>query len=399
VVALHVHHGLQAAADDWLAHCESTCRRWSRAGHPVELAAHRLAEQPERGDSIEAWARRARYRALREMALQREIDLVLLGHHRRDQAETFVLQALRGAGAEGQSAMPRLARREGVSWARPWLEWPREAIEAYVRRHRLRHVDDASNDDVRFARNRLRATVWPSLVEAFSEAEASLAAAARRAQDASAALVEWAAIDLPAVSEGDALDVARWLALSDVRRSNALRAWLRERVGRAPPATLVERLLLEVGDRDSARWPAPSGELRSHRGLIRYQPGTLDLMAPAGAASTIAVDLARVGEHRVDAWRGTFIVRRVESGGIPSVVARSLVLRARADGDRFQAGPGRPPRSLKLQFQAAGVPAWQRSGPVVVGVAAIVYVPGLGLDARAVAAAGAPRVSIDWRAD
>jgi tRNA(Ile)-lysidine synthase len=269
---------------------------------------------------------------------------------------------------------------------------------AYARRHRLRHVDDASNDDVRFARNRLRATVWPSLVEAFPEAEASLAAAARRAQDASAALAEWAAIDVPAVSDGDALDVARWLALPDVRRSNALRAWLRKRLGRAPPATLVERLLLESGDRASGRWPAPSGELRSHRGRLRYEPGVLDETTP-GASSTIAIDLGRVGEHRVDVWRGTFVVRRVESGGIPSIMARSLVLRARADGDRFQVGAGRPPRSLKLQFQAAGVPAWQRCGPVVGGAESIVYVPGLGLDARAVAAAGTPRVSIDWRAD
>jgi tRNA(Ile)-lysidine synthase len=333
------------------------------------------------------------------MALARDIDLVLLAHHRRDQAETFVLQALRGAGVEGLSAMPRLTRREGVSWARPWLDWPREAIEAYVRHHALRHIDDASNDDPRFARNRLRAEVWPALVRAFPEAEASLADAARRAQDGSAALAEWAAIDVPTMSDGDTLDVARWRSLSDARRSNALRVWLRERLGRAPPASLVERLLRELHDREPGRWPVPTGELRSHRGRLRKAAAPLDTTPAIVVPRSLAIDLGRVGVHRVDAWRGSFIVRPVDSGGIASSLARSLELRGRAAADRFQAGDDRPPRSLKLQFQAAGVPAWERSGPVVVGAGTTVYVPGLGIDARAVAVPGTPRVAIEWRGD
>ncbi len=396
---MHVHHGLHAEADDWLRHCESTCRRWSRAGHALELASHRLTERPARGDSVEAWARRARYRALREMARRHDIDLVLLAHHRRDQAETFLLQALRGAGVEGLSAMPRMIRREGVSWARPWLGRPREAIEAYVRRHRLRHVDDASNDDPRFARNRLRRAVWPALIDAFPEAEASLADAARRAQEGSAGLAQWASVDVPAVSDNDSLHIARWRALPGARQSNALRAWLRERIGRAPPATLVERLLRELREQGSGRWPTPSGELRCHRGCLRHDAALLETTPAPGASTTIAIDLSRVGDHRVESWHGSFSVRPVDAGGIAASLARSLELRARGVGDRFQSGIGRPPRSLKLQFQAAGVPAWQRSGPVVVGAGRVVYVPGLGLDARAVAEPGTPRLSIDWCAD
>lgn len=396
---MHVHHGLHADADDWLAHCESTCRRWARAGRPIEFVARRLATRPAHGDSVEAWARRARYQALREMARERDIDLVLLAHHQRDQAETFLLQALRGAGVDGLSAMPRQIRREGVTWARPWLESPREAIEAYVRRHRLRHVDDASNDDPRFARNRLRASVWPALLQAFPEAEASLAAAARHAQEGSAGLAEWAAVDVPAASDGGSLDVALWRRLTPARQSNALRAWLRERLGRAPPATLVERLLRELREQGSGRWPTPSGELRCHRGRLRLEARSPDITPASAAASTLAVDLSRVGDHRVEAWRGSFAVRRVDAQGIASSLARSLELRARGDGDRFQSGPARPPRSLKLQFQAAGVPVWQRAGPVVVGAGTIVFVAGLGIDARAVAAPGTPQVSIDWRPD
>ena len=171
VLALHVHHGLSANADAWLAHATALCRRWARRGLPVELVARRLDARPAAGESVEAWARRARYRALREMALARGVDLVLLAHHRRDQAETFLLQALRGGGVAALSAMPKVVRRDGITWARPWLEQPREAIDAYARRHRLRWIDDDSNDDDRFARNRLRLRVWPALVEAFADAE------------------------------------------------------------------------------------------------------------------------------------------------------------------------------------------------------------------------------------
>ncbi len=112
------------------------------------------------------------------MAIEGGVDLVLLGHHRRDQAETLLLQALRGGGVAALSAMPKSVRRDGVTWARPWLEQPREAIEAYLRRHRLRWIDDDSNDDDRFARNRLRRRVWPALADAFTDAEGALAAAA-----------------------------------------------------------------------------------------------------------------------------------------------------------------------------------------------------------------------------
>ena len=156
------------------------------------------------------------------MALARGVDLVLLAHHRRDQAETFLLQALRGGGVAALSAMPAVVRRDGVTWARPWLAQPREAIEAYARRHRLRWIDDESNDDDRFARNRLRRRVWPALVGAFADAEGSLADAAERVQDAAAVVDEVAALDLAAIADERGLDLAAWRALSVARRRQAL---------------------------------------------------------------------------------------------------------------------------------------------------------------------------------
>ncbi|MEO8526557.1 MAG: tRNA lysidine(34) synthetase TilS [Caldimonas sp.] len=403
VLALHVHHGLSAEADRWLTHGKALCARWARRGKPVEFVAHVLTARPIRGESVEAWARQARYRALKQMAVSRGVDLVLLAHHRRDQAETFLLQALRGGGAAALSAMPRQVRRDDVTWARPWLDVPRETIDAYVRRHRLGHVDDDSNDDPRFARNRLRAQVWPALIDAFADAEASIADAARWAQEASAALAEMAAIDLPVVSAGEALDVTAWRTLSPARQSNVLRAWLREKSGKAPAAKLVERLMKELRGQGAMRWPMPSAELLSYRGRLRYEAEVASgspshrPSRTSRRGSCTAMDLSSAGVHELAQWGGAFTVERVEAGGIALTMATRLELRARAPGDRFQAGPGRPPRSLKLQYQAAGVPTWQRSGPTACHDGALVYVPGLGIDARALAAPGEAQVSLVWR--
>ncbi len=414
VVALHVHHGLNASADAWLKHGAAQCDRWQRDGLPVQFVATRLSDAPDKGDSIEAWARRERYRALRRMAMEHGADLVLLAHHRRDQAETFLLQALRSGSAAALSAMPVRAMRDGVTWARPWLARPDAAIDAYVRTHRLRHVVDGSNADTRMARNRLRADVWPALVAAFPDAEAALAAAATLAQAAAATMQEWAEVDLPSIASGNGLDIAAWRLLAPARRGNALHAWLRTRIGGdAVPRSLVQRLECELTAEKTRRWLVPAGALRSYRGVLRFVASgtgaatadatvgtatTDDAALSAGPAST-TIDLRRVGSHAVQAWHGAFVVEPVATGGMSPTTASALDLRQRLPGDRFQAGPGRPPRSLKLQFQAAGVAAWCRDGPVLGHAGRIVYVPGLGIDARAIDDSGAPSLRITWRPD
>ena len=392
VLALHVHHGLNPHADDWLAACAAQCQRWARLGLPVHFVAQRIATRPQRGDSIEAWARQVRYRALRAMALEQGVSIVLLAQHRRDQAETFVLQALRGAGTAGLAGMPRSIERDGITWVRPWLEQPSDAIEAYVRRHRLRHIDDSSNADTRLARNRLRLQVWPQLLEAFPQAEAALADAAAWAQQADAALRELATLDLAQTAEPNALDVAAWSALSPARRSNALRAWLKNATGHAAPASLVTRLLAELKPRQSARWPTAGGELRSHRGQLRYTAAAAAVTTPPETSLSVQ----RAGRHALPGWGGALLVKRVKEEGVPLAWLAHLELRPRSGREQFQAGLGRPPRGLKKQFQAAGLPAWERDGPLVYSGGQLVFVSGLGLDARVIGLPGQPQVQLRW---
>ena len=137
VVALHVHHGLMPQADQWVDHMQLQVAQWQAQGLPVAFSHVRLRGSPAAGDSVEAWARKHRYQALTAMAKAQGIGTVLLAQHLKDQAETVMLQALRGAGPAGWAAMPRAVLREEVWWIRPWLNQPRRAIEAYISVHGL----------------------------------------------------------------------------------------------------------------------------------------------------------------------------------------------------------------------------------------------------------------------
>lgn len=394
VVALHVHHGLSVHADAWVRHCREACASWAAAGLPISLAVARLRRAPSPGDSIEAWARRERYAALKRLARRHGADLVLLAHHRGDQAETLILQALRSAGVAGLSGMPRSVERDGLRWARPWLDWPRRAIEAYVHEQGLAYIDDDSNSDERYARNRLRQRVWPALEQAFPEVEPAFAAAATWAQQATACLDEVAAIDLSAIDDANGLSLSGLQALSAARRVNALRAWLRRQTGAAPPASLITRLGDELFGDGPASWPLAGGSLRRYRGHLSWQ-------GPCAAAAAVlhlesALSIRRAGTYHLPGWGGRLRAVRVKEGGVPLAWLAQIELRERSGGERFQAGIGRPARSLKKQFQAAELPAWQRDGPLVYSGGQLVFVPGLGIDARVIGLPGQPQVTLHW---
>ena len=397
VAALHVHHGLLAEADGWLQQAQSLCTRWRRRGAPLHLLSTRLASRPASGDSVEAWARRERYAALAAMARQAGATLVLLAQHRRDQAETVLLQALRGAGPAGLAAMPIRFESNGLLWARPWLDQPRQAIDDYARRHRLRGADDPSNADSRYARSRLRVEVWPALNQAFDDADLALAAVARRAGEAKSALAELAELDLKTCAADAGLQVLPWSALSPARQSNALRHWCLATLGVGPPETLVTRLMSELPTSRAALWPAPGGELRLYRRTLAFVQ--LPLPTPDAPPTAMRLDLSHPGVVAVPAWRGSFEVSARTSGGVATSMLEAVCLRPRSGGEQFQLALKSQPRSLKKQFQARAVPEQHRTGPLVWSGDTLLFVPELGLDARALAAPGAAQHSLRWLPD
>ncbi len=391
VLALHVHHGLMPQADAWLAQVRGQSRRWG-----AHFDHRRLSGAPAKGQSVEAWARVGRFNALAAMALAADCHLVLLAHHRRDQAETWLLQALRGAGAAGLSAMPVVASRGGVTWVRPWLNLAPAAIQAYVDRHRIGHVEDPSNLDARYARSRLRQGVWPVLSQAFPDVESCFLAAAARSQEDARLRTEVAALDLPALAGSAGLRVKPWMGLPPARRALSLRAWLHAQLAPGPvPETLVQRLLRELPAAATGRWPAATGELRLYRGALAWQAPPA--RASAVCCAPITLDLSRGGSHAVPDWGGRFVLRPARSGGVDPVWLAKVEVRARQGGERFSLGPGAVPRRLKKQFQCLAQPAWERSGPLLyTGDGRLLFVPGLGIEGQFQARPGERQVRLAW---
>ena len=158
----------------------------------------------------------------------------------------------------------------------------------------------------------------------------------------------------------------------------------------------VGRMPRKVAGQGVAQWGALG--LSLYRGVLNWaRPAAVKI--DAGAATDAGLSVCGAGDWPVTTWGGCLRVREVASGGVPPSLLTEVVLRQRVGGEQFQMGAGRPPRSLKKQFQALGVPAWQRGGPLVFAGAQLLYVPGLGIDARALAAQGTPQWSMEWLPD
>lgn len=398
VLALHVHHGLSTQADAWLQHGQALCQTWAAQGLPVEFRHRRLAGEPAAGQSIEAWAREGRYAALAEMAIEAGATLILMAHHRRDQAETLLLQALRGGGVAGLAGMPRLQQRGGKAdmvWARPWLQQGREAIESYVEAQGLSYVEDDSNSDPRYSRNRLRLQVWPVLAEAFPAAERSLALGAQWAQQALALQREMADHDLPGLLSPQGLYLPALRALSPARASNALRAWLHQQTGQVASARQVTELLAREDVESTLSWPCGPGLLHLYREHLSWQ-AACEAGAPIG--ETKLLDLSRPGVHPQPDWGGAWQISAVSEGGVLAESLAQVCMRARQGGEQFQRQPRGLARSLKKAYQSAALPAWHREGPLLLraDTQQVLFAPGLGLDARSLAPPGAPQLKVCW---
>lgn len=408
VVALHVHHGISLHADAWLAHAEQQCLSWAAQGLPIRLLTRRLSLALEPGASVEAVARHARYDALASMAREVGAELVLLAHHRQDQAETFLLQALRGAGVAGLAGMPAMVERKGITWGRPWLNRDRSEIETYVEQHGLTHVEDDTNLDPRYARNRLRLLAWPALREQFPQVDVALTQAARHSADAHWCLQQWAAQTLPALlatgldGEADAhrLDASAWTQRPGPERRELLRYWYGQIRGGSLSRAWIERLDREVPlslvAGRAAHWP--DLDLGLYRGHLIWQPQDSAATQAGDEASGQALSIDAPGRYELARWGGALCVREAAPSdlGVPWSLVADLRVVARSGGEDFQIAANRPARSLKKQFQAAGVPAWARAAPLFFSANRLVFVPALGLDARVALASEQSRACLTW---
>ncbi len=345
--AVHIHHGLQAAADDWARHCEAQCRAWSL---PLQVLRVRVADRHPKGP--EAAARAARYAALNSHLPPGA--LLMTAHHADDQAETVLLRLLRGSGIEGLAAMPELSppavgNDKPRLW-RPLLPVSRGELLAYARQHGLHWLEDPHNRDPRYARSWLRAEVMPLLRARWPDADAQLGRAARHAADASLLLAGLAGKLLPAVARDDGgLSVPGLLALSGAERRLLLRHWLAMRKLPAPFASTLQQIDTDVlhARRDATPllcWPG--AECRRYRDTL-YCSAALPALADGFAA----------------AWDGSEPLQLPAGYGLlhaPQGLPGAATVRFALGGERLRPAGHAHSRSLRQLAQQAGMPPWLR---------------------------------------
>lgn len=243
VHALHIHHGVQAAADGFEQHCRDFC---SHRGIP--LAVRRVDGRHGPGQSPEDAARRARYKAFKAVALeeyaQEAIKDIAIAQHADDQAETLLLALSRGSGLPGLSAMPAQWVRDGICYHRPLLAVAAADIRTWLAEQGAAFIEDPTNTDEQFTRNRIRARVLPALEAAFPHFRDTFARSSAHAAQAQAVLLDVAAQDLALIGVPPLL--AKLQSLSRARQANVLRHWLQDGFGSVPSAAQLGELLDQI---------------------------------------------------------------------------------------------------------------------------------------------------------
>ena len=269
IEAWHVHHGLQAAADDFERHCAALCARLQ-----VPLRVRRIDARHAPGQSPEEVARTRRYEAFDALALDGQaraaIKTVVIAQHADDQVETILLALSRGAGLPGIAAMPARWRRGDVDYARPLLGVPGPAIRAWLRARGEGWIEDPSNADARLTRNRIRARLLPVLDEVLPAFRATFARSAAHAAQAQDILAEVAAQDLAACGVPPRLTALR--ALGAARRANVLRHWLRTAHGQTPSSAQLAALQAQI---EACRTRGHGIELKLGQGHVRREGDVL----------------------------------------------------------------------------------------------------------------------------
>lgn len=350
--AWHVHHGLHADADLWTAKCETTCTALA-----VPLTVTRVEVLRDAGHGLEAAARQARHASFREGLADGEI--LVLAHHLDDQAETFLLRAMRASGPDGLGAMRNWRGfGRGHLW-RPLLGVTRASLETYAGGHGLRWIEDPSNADASFDRNFLRREVLPLLGERWPHAAAALARSAALCAEAAGLLDadDSAALADVATDDPSSLSRERLAALSPARRARVLRHWI-STLGLPPlpgnGIVQIESALLVARPDAAARFEWNGAVIHAWRDLLH-----------AGLVPPPLPDEWQVawdGQEPLVLPDDSTLALRPSAGAVSNTAGfgRILLVHARRGGERITL-PGRDhSHSLKQLLQERAIPPWQR---------------------------------------
>jgi tRNA(Ile)-lysidine synthase len=386
--AMHVHHGLSPHADTWLHMCEQLCVDKGIAFH-----SEKVHVDLQSGLGVEAAARDARYQALEQVRQQLAADAIVTAHHMQDQAETLLLQLMRGAGVKGLSAMSHWDAERYL--LRPLLTVPKAELVQYATAQQLKWVEDESNTDISYDRNFMRQKAMPVLRERYPQLDNALLRSASHLADAQILLDTLAQQDLLQcdVREewlGQSIDIPHLHSLGDVRAKNLLRFWFQQRQLRMPNTEQLQDYWKQLSSVQPHRYlhlPL-QGQAAGHRAYLHhYQQRLYCVAKPAALPQTPLVWQG----HQTQIWGDWQVQFKVSKGRgialarlgiapaaitlnkrygqpIPLPEGLALLVSPRTGGEALQPDAKRPRRELKVIFQMLGIPPWQRAFYPVVQV-------------------------------
>ena len=376
--ASHVHHGLSKNADKWVKFCEKLCTKLS-----VPLDVHHIKLPQKKSLGIEGEARQLRY----EKLLQTKTDLVVLAHHEDDQAETFLLQLIRGAGVKGLSSMAHFDATRRL-W-RPLLNTSRIDIERYAKKHKLNWIEDESNQNIDFDRNFLRSKVLPILKNRFNHIIKVISRSSSHLAEAQHLLDDLAKIDLKKhlksynYKHKHKLKVKALDKLSNTRAKNVLRYWLEINDQMMPSKDLLDELLRQVL---TAKKDAELKiELSKEFEIRRYQDEIY--IVSKNQQTQKNYEIIWADESEIILPNGQKLkFKKVKGRGINLKFLdhqKKLKIRNRQGGEFFKPDSKRPTKKIKQLLQESDLPPWERENlPLIFVGDDLAFVPNFGIDMK-----------------
>jgi tRNA(Ile)-lysidine synthase len=390
VHAVHVDHGLQAASSEWARHCAAVC-----AELEIPLTLLRIDARAAAGESPEAAARLGRYRAI--AGLMAAGDCLLTAHHQDDQAETLLLQLLRGGGPHGLAAMPEVSVFAAGRHARPLLSFSREELHRYAQCHGLQWIEDPSNTDSSFDRNYLRNRVMPVLRERWPAAARVLTRTAVHQAEAARLMDALAEQDLQRCAADDRnLSISALSALDAARQRNVLRYWLKGLGFKLPDAVRLDQVQRELLHAAPDRTPEVTWEGVAVR-RYRDQIYAMTPQAVIDGAAVLSWDLTQPLPLPDG---GSLVAVAVQGRGVKRALCREqgVTVRYRHGGETCRIAERGVTRPLKKLLQESGVPSWERERiPLIYVGERLAAVADLWICAPCHATADEEGLAFEWR--
>ncbi|HAT39838.1 tRNA lysidine(34) synthetase TilS [Polynucleobacter necessarius] len=371
IYAFHIHHGLQKVADDWLIFCEKMAKKYNIH---FDFRLLHLTD-PKAQSNVESRARVARYEAFADLCEEYGIQDLLLAHHQNDQAETVLLQMLRGSGVAGLSGMPQsralrsgAQNNPGITLWRPLLNQSRQELEAYAKEHKLKWIEDPTNQDIKYRRSAIRQKIIPALEKIQPGAIANMARSAELLGDAQALLNRLAVQDGKNILNQGRIKAH---ALSELAQAdlpaanNVLRYWLQTHQLAMPSQDRLQAwwrdLLIAKADNSQLEWLHDEKSIRLWRGVLQV----VNLEAGCWVLKALPTNSKQLGLP--EDW----VTLAHENDQIS--------LRERLGAEKIQIKPNTPRKTLKNLYQEADIPPWERNAPLLYINDELIAVAGIGL--------------------